>query len=85
MITGASSGFGAATARAFGVLGARLLLGARRLARLEEVASQAKEAGAAEVHVHVLDVSQTASVESFMSGQKPKPASRPPKEEVYSS
>jgi 3-hydroxy acid dehydrogenase/malonic semialdehyde reductase len=72
MITGASSGFGAATARAFGVLGARLLLGARRLARLEEVASQAKEAGAAEVHVHVLDVSQTASVESFMSWAKTK-------------
>jgi len=72
MITGASSGFGAATARAFGVEGARLLLGARRLARLEEVANQAKEAGAAEAHVHVLDVSQTASVESFMSWAKTK-------------
>ena len=72
MITGASSGFGAATARAFGVLGAKLLLGARRLARLEEVAKEAKDAGAAEAHVHVLDVSQTASVESFMNWAKTK-------------
>ena len=76
MITGASSGFGAATARAFGVEGARLLLGARRLARLEEVANEAKEAGAAEVHVHVLDVSQTASVESFMNWAKSKTGQR---------
>jgi len=31
LITGASSGFGAAAARAFGAEGARLLLGAREL------------------------------------------------------
>ncbi len=67
MITGASSGFGAAAARAFGAEGSRLLLGARRLERLEQVASEAKKAGATEAHVHALDVSQTTSVEAFVS------------------
>lgn len=67
LITGASSGFGAAAARAFGAVGARLLLGARRVDRLEQVAAEAKTAGAAAAHVHALDVSQTRSVEAFMS------------------
>ena len=67
LITGASSGFGAAAARAFGVKGSRLLLGARRVERLEQVAAQARKAGAAEAHVHVLDVSKTASVEAFVA------------------
>jgi NADP-dependent 3-hydroxy acid dehydrogenase YdfG len=67
LITGASSGFGAATARAFGVEGAKLLLGARRVDRLEEVAAEARKAGAAEAHVRFLDVSRTASVDEFMA------------------
>jgi NADP-dependent 3-hydroxy acid dehydrogenase YdfG len=50
---------------AFGAVGARLLLGARRVDRLETVAGQARRAGAAAVQVHPLDVSQTASVEAF--------------------
>ncbi len=66
LITGASSGFGAAAARAFGAQRARLLLGARRVERLEQVAAEARKAGAAEAHAHALDVSQTASVDSFM-------------------
>lgn len=65
LITGASSGFGAAAARAFGAEGANVLLGARRLDRLEEVAAQAREAGAPAAHVHALDVASTASVEKF--------------------
>jgi len=65
LITGASSGFGAAAARAFGEAGCRLLLGARRLDRLEDVAAEARQAGSPEVGVQVLDVSNTPSVEAF--------------------
>jgi NADP-dependent 3-hydroxy acid dehydrogenase YdfG len=65
LITGASSGFGAAAARAFGAEGARLLLGARRVALLERAAQEARKAGAPEAHIHPLDVGQTASVENF--------------------
>jgi NADP-dependent 3-hydroxy acid dehydrogenase YdfG len=66
LITGASSGFGAAAAKAFGAQGSKLLLGARRLKRLEEAAAAAREAGAPEAHVHELDVASTASVEAFV-------------------
>jgi 3-hydroxy acid dehydrogenase / malonic semialdehyde reductase len=66
MITGASSGFGAAAAAAFAAEGARLLLGARRVDRLTQVAKLAKEAGALEAHFRALDVASTASVESFL-------------------
>jgi 3-hydroxy acid dehydrogenase/malonic semialdehyde reductase len=72
LITGASSGFGAAAAQAFAVEGAKLLLGARRVDRLEQVAKNAKKAGAAEAHVRALDVSQTASVDSFVGWAKEK-------------
>jgi NADP-dependent 3-hydroxy acid dehydrogenase YdfG len=70
LITGASSGFGAAAAVAFGAEGARLLLGARRVDRLKAVAAQATKAGAAEVHFHRLDVSKTSSVDGFVAWSK---------------
>jgi len=66
LITGASSGFGAAAAKTFGATGAKLLLGARRVDRLEQVAVEANQAGAAGAHFRALDVSQTASVNSFV-------------------
>ncbi len=56
LITGASSGIGAATALAFAAEGARLLLAARRVGKLAEVASQALAAGAEAVHSFQLDV-----------------------------
>lgn len=65
LITGASSGFGAAAARAFAAQGARLLLGARRVDRLAAVAKAIVTAGSAEVHYRDLDVANTPSVESF--------------------
>lgn len=67
LITGASSGFGAAAARAFGAAGAKLLLGARRTERLEQVAEESRSAGAPEALPHVLDVASTESVERFVS------------------
>ena len=70
LITGASSGFGAAAARAFGAENARLLLGARRMDRLEQVAHEARAAGAPAALFHSLDVSQTGSVEAFAAWVK---------------
>src|SRR5437762_451650 len=67
LITGASSGFGAATARAFGAQRSKLLLGARRVDRLETVAADARKAGSPTAHVHMLDVAQTNSVEDFVA------------------
>src|SRR5438093_1544334 len=72
LITGASSGFGAAAARAFGAEASRLLLGARRVERLERVAAEALKAGAAEAHVYFLDVSKTSSVEEFVAWARKK-------------
>jgi NADP-dependent 3-hydroxy acid dehydrogenase YdfG len=72
LITGASSGFGAAAARAFGEQGANLLLGARRMDRLEQVAAEARKMGAPEAHFHFLDVSKTASVEEFIAWARQK-------------
>src|ERR1017187_2507427 len=72
LITGASSGFGAAAARAFGAEGAKLLLGARRVDRLEKIAAEAKKAGAGEAHFRFLDVAKTASVEEFVSWAREK-------------
>jgi 3-hydroxy acid dehydrogenase/malonic semialdehyde reductase len=72
LITGASSGFGSAAARAFGAEGAKLLLGARRIERLKKVAAESLKAGAAEAQARELDVTKTASVETFIAWAKKK-------------
>lgn len=65
LITGASSGFGETAALAFAREGARLLLGARRVDRLEKVAAEARKLGAPEAEVHALDVTSTESVTAY--------------------
>ena len=61
VVTGASSGIGAATACALARAGFRVVLGARRADRLEEVA---RECGG---EARPLDVTDPASVESFVA------------------
>ncbi|HZL44321.1 MAG TPA: SDR family NAD(P)-dependent oxidoreductase [Verrucomicrobiae bacterium] len=70
LITGASSGFGAAAAMAFGAEGARLLLGSRRELMLKKTADAAKNAGAPAAEWHPLDVASTASVTAFVDWVK---------------
>jgi NADP-dependent 3-hydroxy acid dehydrogenase YdfG len=69
-ITGASSGIGLATARAFAAEGTRLLLAARRQDRLE--AERATLTGAGDVHTLQLDVTDHAAVERAI-GALPDP------------
>lgn len=61
-ITGASAGIGAATALAFANEGARLLLAARRMEKLVDVAEEARKRGAAAVHCFALDVRDCEAV-----------------------
>jgi 3-hydroxy acid dehydrogenase/malonic semialdehyde reductase len=67
-ITGASSGIGEATARAFAAEGTRLLLAARRKDRLDALAPELLSIGAAEVHSIQLDVRSRQKVESAIAG-----------------
>ena len=68
VVTGASSGFGAATALRFAAIGHALYLGARRLERLGEVARQCRSAGAPEVEARALDVRSKESIDAFCAG-----------------
>ena len=70
LVTGASSGFGAETARQLADMGVNLLLGARREDRLEQVAAECLVLGAASAHIHKLDVTCTASVNAFADWAK---------------
>ena len=66
-ITGASSGIGAACARAFAAEGARLLLAARRVDRIEAMEVDLLQAGAAAVHAFPLDVQDRGAVEQAIA------------------
>jgi len=67
-ITGASSGIGAACARAFAAQGARLLLAARRVELIEAAVSELLGAGAVEVRAERLDVRDAAAVGRLVNG-----------------
>ncbi|MCW2774142.1 MAG: short-chain dehydrogenase, partial [Nocardioides sp.] len=64
VVTGASSGIGAATALALAAAGYPVALGARRTDKCEEVATAIRDAGG-EAAVHALDVTDSASVTAF--------------------
>lgn len=65
VITGASSGLGEATARMLAQHGAHLVLGARRLERLEALASDLRATGA-QVEVKATDVTQAEQVQALV-------------------
>lgn len=67
LITGASSGIGAACARVFAQAGAKLILSARRQERLEQMADELSKEYANPMHLLPLDVRDRSSVESALS------------------
>jgi len=71
LITGASSGIGAALADAFAARGATLVLAARRLELLNDIAQRLRNSGVT-VHVHACDVTQDQSIQLLMADLQQK-------------
>jgi serine 3-dehydrogenase len=69
-ITGASAGIGEACARAFSTAGARVLLAARRVERLQELAEELRDNGG-QVHLLALDVRDAAAVRQAVESLPP--------------
>lgn len=67
LITGASSGIGAACARVFAREGASLILTARRQDRLQTLAKEIETNFNSKVHILAMDVSDRSAVESTLS------------------
>lgn len=65
LITGASSGIGEGIARELGATGAKVLLGARRLARIEAIAAEICSTGGI-AQAHLLDVTDRVSMAAFV-------------------
>ncbi len=70
LITGASSGIGAAIAIEMAAQGWKIAIGARRTDRLAETAEKALAQGAAAVHAGALDVTDDVSVEGFFEASE---------------
>jgi NADP-dependent 3-hydroxy acid dehydrogenase YdfG len=69
LITGASSGIGAATARHLAGSGARLMLGARRGDRLEQLVSEIRASGG-KADFRELDVTDIESMQAFVAAAR---------------
>ncbi|MEH2353608.1 SDR family oxidoreductase [Nostoc sp.] len=67
LITGASSGIGTACARIFAGAGAKLILAARRLERLQQLADTLSKDFSTEIHLLQLDVRDRNAVESAIA------------------
>ena len=72
VVTGASSGIGAATAVALGAAGYEVVLGARRVDKLTDVAHRIGDAGGS-ARVVELDVTDQASVDALGSDSDEQP------------
>ncbi|MEI2577871.1 SDR family oxidoreductase [Scytonema sp. PRP1] len=70
LITGASSGIGAACAKVFANAGAKLILAARRLERLQELV-ETRHFSSVQFHLLQLDVSDRSAVQSAISTLPP--------------
>ena len=65
-VTGASSGIGAATAMEFARNGAKLMLCARRLERLQAMEAELRDAGAADLLLLEIDVRDREAVKRVL-------------------
>ena len=66
LITGASSGIGAACAKVFAAAGAKLIVAARRKDQLKQLADELSQTGT-QIHPLVLDVRDRSSVQSTLA------------------
>ncbi|MGJ5628570.1 SDR family oxidoreductase [Nostoc sp. CALU 1950] len=71
LITGASSGIGTACARIFAGAGAKLILAARRLERLQQLADTLNKDFSTEIHLLQLDVRDRSAVEEAIATLPP--------------
>ena len=71
-VTGASSGIGAACARAFAAQGAKVLMAARRLDRVQALAAELQQEHGVAAHAFQLDVRNQPAVEKAMTDLPPE-------------